>query len=374
MNIEKFRQSPYNGKVAALVKAADSLRTDKEEPVDVTFNEVIEQTYGHVEKEPVTDMAGLMESLGIDPSIDTISAIVTVDDMDVRWLIPEIIREAIYTGLREAPIWPNLVASEQSISQKKVTMPFINLSDAVPHKVGEGETIPLGSISYGEKSIDTFKIGRGIKITYEIKQFVSLDVVSIFFRDFGIRLGQALDTLAIDVLINGDQADGSSSAPVIGVTTPNTKVYKDYLRPWVRGARMGRKYNIIIGGEQAALNTLDLKEFKDRQSGTPEAKLDMRTPIPNQASYFVHGNVPDNQEILLDNRFALIKYNVIPLRIEMDKVVSNQTEEYYASLTLGFGKIFQDSVLLLDQTKDFATNGFPDYMEVDAFNDVHFGN
>lgn len=374
MNLDIYNNSPYKGKVESLAKAANNLRKDKDEPIDVSFNEVIEQTYGNAKENPIKNVDDLMESLGIDPGIDTIQAIVTVDEMDASWIIPEIIRDAIYLGLREAPIWPNLIASEQSISQKKVTMPFINLSDAVPHRVGEGETIPLGSISYGDKNIDTFKIGRGIKITYEIKQFVTLDVVSIFFRDFGIRLGQALDTLAIDVLVNGDQPDGSSSAPVIGVTTPNDKAYKDYLRPWVRGARMGRRYNTIIGSEEAALETLDLKEFKDRQSGTSEAKLDMKTPIPNQASYYVHGNVPPNQEILLDNRFALIKYNVIPLLIESGKIISNQTEEFYASLTLGFGKIFQDSVLLLDQTKDFQTNGFPDYMDVDAFNDVHLGN
>lgn len=374
MNVDIFQGSPYRGKVEQLVKAANNLRKDKDEPIDVSFNEIIEQTYGSDKDNPIKNIDDLMESLGIDPGIDTIQAIVTVDDMDATWIIPEIIRDAIYLGLREAPIWPNLIASEQSISQKKVTMPFINLSDAVPHKVGEGETIPLGSISYGDKSIDTFKIGRGIKITYEIKQFVTLDVISIFFRDFGIRLGQALDTLAIDVLVNGDQPNGSASAPVIGVTTPNSKVYKDYLRPWVRGARMGRRYNTIIGSEEAALETLDLKEFKDKQTGTTEAKLDMKTPIPNQASYFVHGNVPPNQEILLDSRFALIKYNVIPLLIESGKIISNQTEEYYASLTLGFGKIFQDSVLLLDQTKDFATNGFPDFMDVDAFNDVTLGS
>lgn len=374
MNINKFEASPYRGQVKQLAKAAEALRKDQNDPIDVTFNEVIEQTYGNVEVEPISTVADLMESLGIDPSIDTISNIMTVDEMDASWIIPEIIREAIYLGLREAPIWPSLIAGEQTINQKRVTMPYINMSDAVPHKVGEGETIPLGAISYGEKSIDTFKIGRGIKLTYEIRQYVSLDVVSIFFRDFGIRLGQALDTLAIDVLINGDQANGSAASPVIGVTTANTKVYKDYLRPWVRGARMGRRYNVIIGGEDAALETLDLKEFKERHNGTPEAKLDMRTPIPNQATYFVHGNVPADQEILIDNRYALIKYNVVPLLLESDKIISNQTEEFYASMTLGFGKLFQDSVLLLDQSVSFEDQGFPEFMDVDAFNDVNLGS
>lgn len=367
MNIEKFEASKYKGKIQGLVKNAESFRADAQQPIDVTFNEIVQEQHGITVDE-------LLADLGIDPNIDTISNIMTVSDMDVRWIIPEIIREAIYLGLRDAPIWGSLTASEQDINQQSVTMPYINMSDAVPHKVGEGETIPLGSISYGQKTVKTFKIGRGIKITYEIKQYVSLDVISIFFRDFGIKLGQALDTLAIDVLINGDQADGSESAPVLGVTTPGTKAYKDFLRIWIRAARMGRKFSTIIGSEDSALETLDLPEFKDRKSGTTDAKLNLKTPVPNDANYFIHGNVPENQEILVDPRYALIKYNVIPLMIESDKIVSNQTEEFYASLTTGFGKIFKDSVIVMDSSLDFSNAGFPEYMDIDTFQNVVFGN
>ena len=366
MNIEKLTASPYFGKIKGLADAAQQLRADKNNPVDTSFTEIVQETFE-------CSVDALLESLGIDPNIDTISNILTVSDMDVKWIIPEIIRDAIYLGLRDAPIWPNLTASEQDINQQSVTMPFINMSDAVPHKVGEGETIPLGSISYGQKSVKTFKIGRGIKITYEIKQYVSLEVISIFFQDFGIKLGQALDTLAIDVLINGDQADGSESAPVLGIGTPNAKVYKDFLKVWIRASRMGRKFNTIIGSEESALETLDLSEFKDRKAGTTDAKLNLKTPVPNDANYYIHGNVPPNQEILVDPRYALIKYNVIPLMIESEKIISNQTEEFYASLTTGFGKIFRDSTMVLDSTKSFATFGFPEYMDVDAFQNVVFG-
>lgn len=369
MNVEQYEMSPYKGKIKGMVKLAESLRKDKDTPSDVTLTEVISETFDGLTLE------GLYESLGIDPTVDTISNIFTLPDEDVRWLIPEIIRDAIRLGLREAPIWPNLVATEQDIAQKSVTMPYINMSDATPHKVGEAETIPIGTISYGDKSVTTFKIGRGIKISYEVEQFVSIDVISIFFQDFGIRLGQALDTLAIDILINGDQADGSESAPVIGIgDTTEGKQYRDFLRPWIRGARMGRRFTTIIGGEDAALDTLDLPEFKDRKSGTTDAKLTLKTPVPSDANYFIHGNVPENQEILLDPRFALIKFNVIPLLIESDKIVSNQTKEFYASLTCGFGKIFRDSVLLLDSSVPFADNGFPEYMDVDAFQNVIFGS
>jgi hypothetical protein len=363
MNVEKFELSKYKGKVKETFDLAESLRRDQKNPSDADFAEVVKTKFN-------VELDTFLEDLGIDSSVDTISAIQTIGDMDVKWLIPEIIRSAIRAGLRDAPIWPSLVAQEVQSSQLKQTLPWINMSDAAPRKVNEGETISVGSISYGQKSVEVYKIGRGIKIPYEVLQFVSIDVVAIFLQDFGVKLGHALDTLAIDVLLNGDQADGSSSAAVIGVATANTKVYKDFLKPWIRGSRMGRNFSTIIGGEDSALETLDLPEFKDKQSGTTQANLTLKTPVPNSAEYYVHGNVPPNQEILVDKRYALLKMNVIPLLIESEKIVSNQTIETYASLTTGFAKLFIDSVLVLDKSLAFASNGFPEYMDVDSLQDV----
>lgn len=363
MNLDKFEKSKFKGEIKGLVNLADSLRSDKDQPQDITLSEIVEEKFQ-------VGLDGLLADLGIDPTIDTINNLMTVGDADVRWLIPEIIRDAIRAGLRDAPIWPAVTATEQDISQKSVTMPYINMSDATPRYVGEAETIPLGSISYGEKAVSTFKIGRGIKLSYEVRNFVSLDVISIFFQDFGIRLGQALDTLAVDVLINGDQADGSGSAPVIGVGTADSKEYKDFLKVWIRASRMGRKMNTIIGGEASALETLDMAEFKDRKAGTTDANLTLKTPVPKDANYFIHGNVPGDQEILVDPRYALIKFNVIPLMIESEKIVSNQTEAFYASLTTGFGKVFRDSAVVVDKSLAFASNGFPDYMDVDSYQNI----
>lgn len=363
MNLDKYEKSKFRGKIKGAVQLAESLRKDKDQPQDITLNDIVTEQFE-------VGLEELLSDLGIDPTVDTINNIMTMPDEDPRWIVPEIIRDAIRLGLRDAPIWPNITATEQTISGKSVTMPFINMSDATPRKVGEAETIPLGSISYGDKSVSTFKIGRGIKISYEVRNFVSLDVIAIFFQDFGIRLGQSLDTLAVDVLINGDQADGSGSAPVMGVETVGDKTYRDFLKIWIRASRMGRRMNTIIGGEAAALETLDMPEFKERTAGTTEATLTLNTPVPKDANYFIHGNVPASQEILVDPRYALIKFNVIPLMIESERIVSNQTEAFYASLTTGFGKVFRDSAVLVDSDLDFATNGFPDYMDVDSFQNI----
>ena len=375
MNIEKFNKSQYKGQIREAVKLAEGLRSDKDNPVDVSFDEVIKEKFGGATRE------SFFADLGIDPNTDTISNIQTMPDDDVRWLIPELIREPLVLGYRKAPIWNNITASEEQISGLSQVMPSLNMSDAVPARVGEGETIPLGAISYGSKKFSIYKVGRGIKIPYEVLNYVSLNVIGIFLQDFGVKMGHALDTLAIDCIINGEQADGSESAPVIGTTTgvASTKAYSDFLRAWIRGARMGRKFSTIIGGEAAALSTLDLTPFKTNSDGSKMAAgvptttaLTLKTPVPASAEYYIHGNIPANQEILLDKAATLLKFNAQPLMIESDKVVSNQTIETYASMTTGFAKLFTDGALIMDASKAFASYGFPTYMDVDPFENVVF--
>jgi hypothetical protein len=293
-------------------------------------------------------------------------------DEDIRWLIPEIFREALLLGYRAAPIWPKIIAAEEGTTGLTQIMPWINMSDAAPKKVGEGETIPVGTLSWGQKKFSIYKIGRGIKIPYEVLQYCSLQVVKIFLRDFGIKLGYAQDTLAIDCLINGEQADGSESAPVIGVATANSKVYKDYLKIWTRLSRMGRIPTIMLGGESAATDTLDLDEFKKNAAymAQPLVQLNPNTPVPKSFDYFVHGNIPAHQEILLDPKSGIIKFNAQPLLIENERIVSNQTEAFYCSLTSGFAKLFRDSAIIMDSSVTFVANGFPSWMEVDQFQNV----
>ncbi|MBD4334489.1 hypothetical protein GUH15_00040, partial [Xanthomonas citri pv. citri] len=68
--------------------------------------------------------------------------IFTMPQQNIRWIVPEIIRAAITTGMRQAPFYPNIIASDQSINGLQVTMPMVNMSDAAPAKVNEAETIP----------------------------------------------------------------------------------------------------------------------------------------------------------------------------------------------------------------------------------------
>lgn len=365
MDLRKFEKSQFKGKVQEIVRASEAVRSHKDNPKDVSFADMVKEMHS-------IELSAFLSDLGVDLSVDTISNLVTVPDLDVHWIIPEIFRSALLLGYRNAPIYPNIITAEEQMRGLSQIMPHINMSDASPRYVGEGETIPLGAISYGSKTFRIYKIGRGIKITDEVKQYSSLNVVSIFLRDFGLKLGHATDVLAIDCAINGEQADGSESAPVVGTTTGTsaTKAYSDFLRVWIRMSRIGRMPSVIIGGETSALATLNLTEFKTPVSGDPLQKLTFKQPLPANSNYFIHGNVPDTQELIIDPTASMIKFNGFPLKLESERIVSNQTEAFYVSLQTGFAKLFRDATIILDDDLAVASYGLPTWMDVDTLQDV----
>lgn len=346
-----------------MVKSMDSYRqgTNKHLPVDIHLNEMVSEKYG-------VSMDQYLQTLGVNPKVDTMENIFSMPDPNLRWLVPEFIREAIFLGMRQAPFYPNVIASDQPVSSLTTIMPYVNMSDAAPARINEAETIPLGNVSFGQKSVSLYKIGKGFKVTDEVRNYVSMDVMSIFLRDFGVQLGYALDSLLINVLINGNKADGSESAPVIGVTsTASGIVYKDLLRVWIRASRLGRNFQTLIGDEDESIKLLDLPEFKQRYMGTTDAKLNLKTPVPSSADFYIHGGIPEDQVMMIDPRAAAIKLTAKQLMLESERIVSNQTQAIYASITTGFSKMYQDAALLLDGSQEFTTKGFPEYMDVDKY-------
>lgn len=362
-DLSKLTQKDFINELPSMVSLMDSYRSgsNNRKPIEITLGEVAEGKWGISQDE-------LFEKIGINPHVDTMENIFTMPQQNIRWIVPEIIRQAITLGMRQAPFYPEIIASDQSINGLSAIMPMINMSDAAPAKVNEAETIPLGEVSFGQKSVSLFKIGKGFKMTDEVKNYVSIDVLGIYLRDFGIQLGYAMDTLAMDVVINGNKPDGSESAPIIGVyETAQGITYKDLLHIWVRAARMGRNFQTMIGGEDQAIELLNLPEFKDRHSGTTQATLNVKSPVPSSANFYIHPGTPNQQLLLIDTSAALIKLTARQLMLESERIVSNQTEAVYASLTTGFSKMYQDAALLLAADKKFTEFGFPDFMNVDPY-------
>lgn len=350
------------------VRFVDGLRNGGNNiaPVDMSLGEFAKAKFGFGSVE------AMLDAVGVNPSIDTLDSFATTPDFNegYRWLVPELIREAVRLGLRRNPIYPNLIADEVSVSQRKVTMPQVNMSDATPEVVNETETIPVGSVSFGEKDVKLKKIGTGLKVSDEVQKYVPLNILSLYLQDAGVKLGLGLDTMAIDVLVNGDDNTGAFSAPVVGVTdTAQGIQYIDLLRVMLRLSRLGRSSTGLISNEEPALSLLMLNEFRNTQFREKATTLNLKSPVPQSLDYLLHGAMPTQNKVgLIDNTSALIKLNAEALKVESERIAERQLTGTYATVTTGFAKLFTDAFVILDGTQTFTS--FPSMFDVAAAESV----
>lgn len=358
--------------VKQAVKQAEAIRMGSENkaPIDISFGAFVQEKYGF------SSLGSFYESLGISSSTKSIGSLAAMPDFneEYRWLIPEVIREAVRLGIRRNPTYPNLIAEETNVSQRQVVMPSVNMSAATPSVIGEGDTIPVGTVSFNERSVKLRKYGVGLHITDEVQRYVSLNVLSLFLQDAGVRMAAGMDTLAVSTLLNGDISEGAYSAPVIGVqNTTNGISYIDILRAWIRMGRLGRTPNAMISNEETGITILQLPEFKGSDYMRTKADINVQTPIPANQSYYIHGAMSaGNTLALIDPTSALVKLNATGLLVDSERIAANQINGTYVTQTTGFAKLFRDSFLVLDGSLDFATNGFPTFMNVDAEENVSF--
>jgi HK97 family phage major capsid protein len=347
------------------VKELEAMRNglNGEAPLDLTFAEFAKEVWGFAPSDNGAPDS-LMEACGINPSNATIHKLLAMPDFNggLRWLVPEVFREAIRLGMRKAPIYQSLIIANQNVSQPTVIMPHIEMSDAMPTKINEGETIPTGMTKYGQKTVKLQKLATGIEVTDEVLQYVNLNVIALYLQDMGVKLGIGLDVLALQTLINGDQLDGSEAAPVIGVGTANSLAYIDFLRVWLRGAQLGRNYAGFIASEQVALPILNLAEFKALAGTGTLVDLKMQTPVPRSQNAWIHGYMPANKLMFVDPSGAMLQLTSAALRVDSDRIVNRQINGSFASLTTGFANVYRDGRVIVDTSLSYTGNEFPAWM------------
>jgi hypothetical protein len=343
----------------------DEMQRLRQQQKDVSLKSYLAESFGQ-EMSPER----FYQELGIDLSSMTVEKMLNTSELN-KWLFPEIFRDAIRRGLEYTPFYGTLITGEESINGTGLTMPMMEITGEDPDRVrlrdvNEGATITEGEplITWREKQVTIRKKGRGIKQTYESLMFTPIDLAAIFFEELGTRLGADLDAELINIAYNGDQADGSESAPVIGVETPGTLLYTDLARAWIRFRRLGRNSSVILASEEDALTVLDMEQFKPSRDPrwVSESGVTLRsnvTPLPTAQDIYVHEAVPTGRPMLVDTARAFVQLTAMPLLIESEKIVSRQINGEYVSIITGFANVFRDGRMVLDYTTDLATNPGP---------------
>lgn len=388
------------GKVRQLVLEMHSIRTNARAPRDISLREHLHQNYDGLAPE------NLFSELEVDPNHTRVMDL--MEDEDKRYLVPEVIRQGLQRGMgvpaRQAldnvrravvsqgpvlsegnggqrwispEIWldpiqrgavqagyyNDLIVRDEPVSQDSVNIPYFNLSDANAKDTEEAATIEEGTVSYGTKTVKIKKRARGIKISYEALQFNSLSLTSIFFEDYGRQFALALSGDAVDVIVNGDVADGSEAAPIIGIKTPGTPAYEDYLRVAIRFNLLGRIGLTAIGNESTALEFLNLPEVKNKQfAGSPLMKVSFKSAVQTPEDLYASHKVPANQIVIQDSNVSLVKLTAQPLLVETERIIMKQIQGTAASIITGFAKLQRNASVVIDKTLNINAATFPAWM------------
>jgi hypothetical protein len=280
-----------------------------------------------------------------------------------RYIAPEVIMPPTMRGLVQGAYYQDLVIREISVPQPKVTMPLMNLSEAALVESAEGATIEQGSVSYGSKDITVKKRAKGILFTDESILFNTVNLVSLFFEDFGRLLSSGLNGDAVNVLVNGDQADGSEAAAVIGTETGTSIDYLDVLRVAIRFGLIGRKAIAVIGNETTTLSYLNLDAVKNRLNlGPALLPTILKTPLPIPDEVFAAFKVPADELVIADTSAALVQLTAKPLMLESERIARKQINGTFASIYTGFANVQRNARVRVKRTLAFSGNGWPTWM------------
>ena len=322
---------------------------------DLTLTEHLKANYDNMSAD------AYYAELDVDPTAVSIGQVLDRQDESVRWLVPEIFRDAIRKGFINSPIYRDFIIREETTPQPTQVAPFWDTTaiNNAPQPLGAGESMELGSLKYGQKTVHISKTGIGIEIVDEAIRYTNISLLSLFLQDVGIKLASSLTRELINVLINGDQSDGSEAAGTVGVVTAGTMEWNDFIKVFVRGGLRNRRWYKTIGNEATVNFMMDMPEFRmSNKLANPELRMNVKTPgvLPSALDVYVHSSVPNNQLIMVDTDLAAVQLTSMPLTVESDRIVQRQLNGTYVSLTTGFMNIFSDARVILDRS---VTTDFP---------------
>lgn len=256
---------------------------------------------------------------------------------DSAALFPEFVSRAVYQGLMEADILPNIVASVTSIDG----MDYRSISSEPSEdnmelkNVAEGAYIPQTVIKTNENLIKLNKRGRMLVASYEAIKFQRLDVFTVTLKQIGAYIARSQLHDAVDVLINGD--GNGNAAEVIEAAGEGTLTYDDLISLW--NSFEPYNMNVMLCSGSAAAKILGISQFQNPLTGINfQGTGSFSTPLG--AALMKTQAVTGDTIIALDKTCALEKVQAGEVVTDFDKLIDRQLERASVTAIAGFAKIF----------------------------------
>jgi hypothetical protein len=317
--------------------------------------------------QPLT-ISDLLEVAGIDPVRDSLNSLAALSD-DFKFLFGPLVGDIFIKGFAknaagQPALWQQLCFQVGIPTQFPAFRKAWFTFSGQPVSTSEAEPFPQASIGQGTEEIRLQKFGLSIRMTEEFIKSSPLNVIEAWLEEMG-RIYQALeDGRAVTTLVSGDLSTGANAAPIIGVSSTAVGLdYADLSRCWTRGAIIGERWFAVVSGEEMSNKLAAIDEFKIRQTGTSQVTLANR-PEPYQIDRYISPSIPDHQIMLVDTSHALRQRNFIPIRVDKSFKPESWERGLVVGYQSGYERVADKGVIIIDETLDFASHGFPTWYSV----------
>lgn len=246
-------------------------------------------------------------------------------------LFPEFVRRAVEAGLNSGCL--NRITAAVSVVDG-IDARGIVLSDgkeAYSTASAVGGELPQSSISLTSAAIELKKFGRLINAPYEAVRQQRIDVFAVALRAVGKKLAKAVESAAVTALTKGITPAAMSGSSFN---------YSELAAFW--GSFKNSEMNAVVCSPATAAKILAFGEMNK----AVVASRDCGMVTPFGAEIVVSSAAADNVVIGIDRNSALemIKGEVV---VEVDKLISKQSDAAAVAVTVGFSAIDGDSVKVL---------------------------
>jgi hypothetical protein len=220
--------------------------------------------------------------------------------------------------------------------------------------------VPFGTLKFGKKNVSLFKVGLGIKLTDELIEQSSINMLNLFLTLVGVRMSRGADVEAMRVLISGEQADLSEQAPLVGVLSTGAGVqHYDMDNVMEQMNMLNQPCTTLIGRKALLINDLnEAKPQRDRET--------VRAYAEDGGAKSFSWALPAGQLMFVDKMKAMCMLNYGGMRVGQERDVVTGTTIIAITKYVGFAIVKRDARVILDSNVAFSAFPFPTYMDVEA--------
>lgn len=310
---------------------------------------------------PVRD--SLSEGIVLEAAADTFHTY-----PGTRALFPEVVDDVVRWNYRQDQIErvDALVGNSRTISGNELISTVVTDSQddyTFTQPIAELGRVPMRSLRTTQSSVQIWKHGSGIEMSYEFSRRASLDV----FTPYANRIQREIEIskvgVATHLLVNGDSVHGA--APVVtqssldSTATKGKLSYEAILTWLVKRAQAGTPVDTVVGNWDAYIEWLKLFAVPDIGTGGRTAAeslaqagvgLHTRLPLLNMnVGFVISSSAPATKLIGFSIGDTLEELKEAGSQIEeSERSIQNQAIHFIKTENTGYRLVFGDTRSILN--------------------------